>query len=161
MSTSPAVRDLPTLPVTFRPRRARSVLAVLAVVVMISLTALAIMLPAPRGAGMEGFNTSDRIGFLLLALIIVGGMARLARPRVVATEEGLEVVNVARRHRLEWAQVVAVRMRPGDAWMVLDLDDGTVLNAMGVQAADGDFGRSQAMQVAALVAARSATTRDD
>src|SRR4051794_1812954 len=160
MSDRAPAGELPALPTTFRPRRARQTLAVLAVVVVISLVTLAIVLPAP-GRTTEGFNRDDRIGFVVLAGILAGGLGLLARPRVRADERGLEVINVMHRHRLDWAQVVAVRMRPGDAWMVLGLDDGAGLNAMGVQAADGAYGRAQGGTIAALVAAHSQTVGDD
>ena len=156
----PEGSPLPTLPTTFRPQRALWMLVGLAIAVTVSLVALALVLPSP-GETTAGFKTDDRVGFVILTLIIDGGLAILGRPRVRADQHGLEVINVARKHRLAWAQVIAVRMRPGDAWMVLDLDDGTTLNAMGVQAADGLRGRQQAAQIAALVAAHSATPRDD
>ena len=99
--------------------------------------------------------------FVGFAVLVVVGLAFLARPHVRADDEGLEIVNVGRRRRLGWAEVVAVRLGPGDPWLVLDLDDGTTISAMGVQSSDGARARRIAGQVAALVARNSATPRDD
>ena len=144
---------LPALPVTFRPRLATWILAGLAVSVMVSLVALAIVLPS--------VSTRDRWSFVGFAVLVVIGLAFLARPRVRADHDGLEIVNVWRRRRLDWAEVVAVRLGPSDPWLVLDLDDGTTVAAMGVQSADGARGREVAAQLAALVVAHSVTPRDD
>lgn len=143
----------PALPVTFRPWLATRVLAVLAVSVAVSLVALALVL--------AGISTRDRWSFIGFAVLVVVGLAFLARPRLRADENGLEVVNVWRRRRLGWTEIVAVRLGPGDPWLVLDLDDGTTAAAMGVQSADGVRGRRVADQIAALVAEHSATPRDD
>ncbi len=143
----------PALPVTFRPWLATRILALLAVLVTVSLVALAIKLP--------NINPRDRWSFVGFAGLVVVGLWFLGRPRLRADEDGLEVVNVWRRRRLSWAQVVAVRLGPGDPWLVLDLDDGTTAAAMGVQSSDGDRGRRVAAQVAALVDLHSATPRDD
>lgn len=141
------------MPVTFRPWLATWVLAGLAICVAMSLVALAILL--------EGVGVRDRWGFVGLAVLVVVGLGFLARPRLRADTDGLEVVNVWRRRRLAWGEVVAVRLGPGDPWLVLDLDDGSTAAAMGVQSADGARGRRVAAQVAALVADHSATTGDD
>jgi len=34
------------------------------------------------------------------------------------------IVNMLRTHRLEWPQIVRVNLRPGDPWVLLDLDSG-------------------------------------
>jgi hypothetical protein len=125
----------------------------LAVLVSVSLIALAIVLP--------GITTRDRWTFVVFAGLVVIGLAFLARPRLRADADGLEIVNVWRRRRLAWAEVVAVRLGPGDPWLVLDLDDGTTVAAMGVQSADGAYGRRVAQQVATLIAEHSATPRND
>jgi len=150
---SPHQPAAPALPVTFRPWLATRVLAGLAVSVVVSLVALALLLP--------DIDAGDRWVFVGFSALVVVGLAFLARPRLRADESGLEIVNVGRRRRLGWAEVVAVRLGPGDPWLVLDLDDGTTVSAMGVQSADGARGRHTAAQVAALVAVHSGTPRDD
>jgi hypothetical protein len=97
----------------------------------------------------------DRV--LLVALGVFAGwfIGRFARVRVAADEAGLLVVNAFRRRRLEWAQVVGVRLGSGDPWVQLDLSDGTVLAVMAIQTADGARGRRMAAELASCVAQRA------
>jgi hypothetical protein len=132
----------------------------LAVAVLATTSLVAAVLPAP-GRTTGGWTLADRLALVGFAILVVAGLALLARPRVRADAYGLEVVNVRRRHRLAWAQVVGVRLSRHDPWLVLDLDDGTTLNAMGVQNADGARARSAAREIAGLLAARMPTPNDD
>lgn len=150
----------PLLPVTFRPYLARWVLGGLAVVLVIAIAAVAVLLPPRNPGGVGGYSTGDRVGLVAIAVFVLAGMWLLNRPRIRADKAGLEVTNVFGRRRLEWAQVVEVSLRPGDPWLVLDLDDGTTLSAMGVQTSDGRRAQVAAAQVRALVAAHTATPRD-
>jgi hypothetical protein len=85
----------------------------------------------------------------------------LARPRVRADEDGVTVINVFRRRQLEWAEILEVTLREGDPWVYLDLTDGSVLAAMGLQAADGERGRAMARELRALVRSHTQTSRND
>ena len=95
------------LPVTWRPRRARIVAYAMAVAVLVCTVVTAVALPA--GAG--GFALGDRLGFIALGLVIASFMHILARPRVSADADGVTVVNLFRRRRLEWAEIVGVNLR--------------------------------------------------
>lgn len=57
----------------------------------------------------------------------------LSRPKVVADESGVTVVNIAGRRKLAWAEILQVNLRPGDPWVFLNLSDGTSLAALGIQ----------------------------
>jgi hypothetical protein len=125
---------LPALPVTWRPDRTRRVIYAVAAILTVSMTAIAATLPSDGG---ESWSLGARIG---VAAIGFGGalaLLVLARPKVVADADGLKVVNMLRTHRLEWAQIVTVNLRSGDAWALLDLDDGTTLSVMGIKPTDG------------------------
>jgi hypothetical protein len=145
------------LPVIWRPRRARIVAYGVAVVILTSMVLLAVALPGGTG----GFRPVDRVGVIVFGLAVVWFLFVLARPRVSADEKGVTVVNLVRRRRLEWAEIVEVNLRVGDPWVYLDLTDGTVLPVMALQAADGEHGRAMARQLRDLVRARTRTSRDD
>ncbi|MEU1052801.1 PH domain-containing protein [Streptomyces sp. NPDC005876] len=115
----------PALPVTFRPGRTRAVLVGAAVAVFVVITVVAML--------MERLGPGERLSFVLTALILAGVLLLLARPKVVAEESGVTVVNLTRRRRLEWAEILRVNLRPGDPWVFLDLSDGTSLPALGIQ----------------------------
>ncbi|WP_101256058.1 PH domain-containing protein [Streptomyces barkulensis] len=115
----------PELPVTFRPSRTRVVLLSVGVAILATLTTVAMML--------EGLGAGERASFVLTGLLFLGVLALLSRPKVVAEESGVTVVNLTTVRHLEWAEIIKVNLRPGDPWVLLDLADGTTLPAMGIQ----------------------------
>jgi hypothetical protein len=124
-ATPGAQPEPPALPVTFRPGRTRAVLIGAAVAVFAVITVVAVL--------MEQLGPGERVSFVLTALVLAGVLLLLARPKVVAEESGVTVVNLTRRRRLEWAEILRVNLRPGDPWVFLDLSDGTSLPALGIQ----------------------------
>ncbi|MFR9674165.1 PH domain-containing protein [Streptomyces sp. TR06-5] len=117
--------QMPALPVTFRPHRTRAVLLLSGAVAAAAITLVALLL--------ESLAPGERASFVLVALLLLGVLALLSRPRVTAARDGVTVVNLTTTRRLEWAEVVRVNLRPGDPWVTLDLTDGTSLPAMGIQ----------------------------
>jgi Bacterial PH domain len=132
---------------TWRPRRARIIPYVLAVVVVAGMVVLAVAMPSNWGLG-------DRIGLVFVGLAIAGVLHMLARSRVTAEDRGLTVVNGLRTHEFEWAEVLGVSMAEGAPWPTLDLADGSTIGAMGIQASDGDRARRAVAELATLVRER-------
>jgi hypothetical protein len=132
----------------FRPVRARAVVYVCAAAVLVTLVALAIVLPS---GGPHPWGTGSRLGVVLFALLAVAVLHRLASVRVETSDDGILVANVIGRRRLEWAEVVGVRLSRDDPWMLLDLSDGTALAAMGVQKSEGERAQRQAREFARMV----------
>jgi len=146
---------LPDLPVTFRPRLARLVVYTLGALVLVGCVGMALIVSG------EGWSLPYRVAMAGTALPIVAVLWLLGRPRVDADAGGVTVVNLIYRHRLEWAQIVEVRLRVGDPWVMLELDDAETLPVMALQAADGERGRRMAGELRALVFARTRTARND
>ena len=117
--------DLPTLPVTFRPGRTRAVLLTAGVAIFVVITTVAMLL--------EQLSAGERLSFILTGALLFGVLLVLSRPKVVADESGVTVVNIASRRRLDWAEILQVNLRPGDPWVFLNLSDGTSLPALGIQ----------------------------
>ncbi|MDH6131316.1 hypothetical protein P3T37_000685 [Kitasatospora sp. MAA4] len=144
--------DLPTLPVTWAPRRNRAVLLPVSGLIVVVFVTVALALPA-------SWQLNDRAALITTGLIFAGAGAMLARPEVVADADGITVVNFVRTRRLHWAQIVRVNLRQGDPWVTLDLADGTSLAAVGIQPGGG---REQAVRAALglrdLVEARGAAS---
>ncbi|WP_030691290.1 PH domain-containing protein [Streptomyces globisporus] len=115
----------PALPVTFRPGRTRAVLLTMSVAIFVVITAVAMML--------ERLGPGERASFVFTAALLSGVLVLLSRPKVVADDEGVTVVNIVRARRLAWAEILRVNLRPGDPWVFLDLSDGTSLPALGIQ----------------------------
>ncbi|MFF0162908.1 PH domain-containing protein [Streptomyces sp. NPDC005263] len=117
--------DLPPLPVTFRPSRTRAVLLTAGVAIFVVITTVAMLL--------EQLSPGERLSFVFTAALLAGVLFLLSRPKVVADETGVTVVNIAGRRRLDWAEIIQVNLRPGDPWVFLNLSDGTSLPALGIQ----------------------------
>ncbi|MEE1751468.1 PH domain-containing protein [Streptomyces sp. SP18CS02] len=126
---------LPALPVTFRPTRTRAVLLTVGTVMFAVITAVALML--------ENLGGGERASFIFTAALFFGVLALLSRPKVVADDEGVVVVNLTRTRRLAWAEILRVNLREGDPWVFLDLSDGTSMPALGIQPG---IGKQQAIR---------------
>ncbi|OII60095.1 hypothetical protein BJP40_11990 [Streptomyces sp. CC53] len=141
----------PALPVTFRPRRTRAVLLAVGAVMFTVITVVALTL--------ERLSSAERVSFVFTAALFYGVLILLSRPKVVADDEGVTVVNLTRTRRLAWAEILRVNLRVGDPWVFLDLSDGTSLPALGIQPG---IGKAQAIRDAqalrALAEARGTGT---
>ncbi|MFD3698623.1 PH domain-containing protein [Streptomyces sp. NPDC058646] len=125
MAESAAQPAPPALPVTFRPTRTRVVLLGVGLAMFVTITAVAVLL--------ENLSPGERVSFVFTAALLTSVLVLLSRPKVVADESGVTVVNLTTTRRLEWAQILRVNLRPGDPWVFLDLSDGTSLPALGIQ----------------------------
>jgi len=117
--------ELPALPVTFRPTRTRVVLLTVGAVMFVVITAV--------GLTLEQLSPGERSSFVFVALLFFGVLALLSRPKVVASEDGVTVVNLTRTRSLSWPEILRVNLRTGDPWVFLDLSDGTSMPALGIQ----------------------------
>ncbi|MET9735017.1 PH domain-containing protein [Streptomyces sp. NPDC006458] len=140
--------ELPALPVTFRPSRTRAVLLTAATAIFVVVSAVALLL--------ERLGPGERVSFVFTAALLSGAVLMLARPRVVADESGVTVVNFASTRRLDWREIVQVNLRVGDPWVFLNLSDGTSLPAIGIQPGIAkEQAIADARTLRALVEARS------
>ena len=138
-----------TLPHTFRPFGVR--IAIYGLGALLGATAIVMWLAFPPHIRAE-FTFLQIVTVIALALMFYAVGYGLARSRVVARDTGLTVVNGYRSRQLTWNEVLAVTLRPGSPWAVLDLSDGTSVAAMGIQGSDGRRAAIQVAQVRALVA---------
>lgn len=97
------------------------------------------------------FTIYERITALVLGGMILACVHALVRPRAVATEGGLTVVNGYKRRDFAWAQVVAIRLPTGAPWATLDLSDGTTCAVMALQSTDGDRAIKAVRQIRGLL----------
>ncbi|WP_020573253.1 PH domain-containing protein [Actinopolymorpha alba] len=149
---------LPALPHTWRPRFVPVVAVTVAVLLVVAAGGMWILLPADARAQFTWPQTAT-LGLFLLVLLY--GLYRLGRLKVRADAGGLTIVNLIRTRRLEWAEVLRVNLRPGDPWVQLDIDDGTTVQVMAIQSADGAWGKAAARELAQLVAVQTHTSRND
>jgi hypothetical protein len=121
-------------PVVLRPRRASITAWVGATAIAVLFIVIAVLLETtPTGVY---FRLADQISIALIGLLIAGGLLLMARPRVRADAEGIEVRNVFAIRRLPWSEVVRVAFPDGASWARLDLADDEYLPVLAVQATD-------------------------
>jgi hypothetical protein len=122
--------------VEFRPKRIRVVSWASAVFLVAVFTVVGLLLgDTPTGVI---FRTSDQVAMIFLGVLLACGMLLLARPRVRADAEGVEVRNVVTVHRFTWSQVLHVSFPDGASWARLELPDDEYVSIMAVQAVDRD-----------------------
>jgi hypothetical protein len=118
------------LPLTFRPVVTRVLLLCLGVALVVVLTTVAVLMPHD---GAAPWTTGERASVAATGVVFCAVLALLSCPKAVAEPDGLTVINLTVKRRLAWPEVVGVNLRPGDAWVHLDLADGTTLAVMGIQ----------------------------
>jgi hypothetical protein len=121
--------------VVVRPRKVLIAAWVGAVAVMVLFVVVAVLLRGDE-TGVY-FRFADQVALVVLGLLIAGGVLLLARPRVRADAEGIEVRNILTTQRLSWHVVRRVAFPDGASWARLDLPDDEYLPVLAVQAVDG------------------------
>lgn len=132
----------------FRPRKARRVIYSCIGLVLAAFIGGSVALPA---TGPGSWALGSRLALAAVGLAIAYFLHRLASVRVLADENGATIVNIVHSHRLDWPQIVGVRLSADDPWLVLDLSNGETVLAMGVQRSEGELAQRQASQFARLV----------
>jgi hypothetical protein len=102
------------------------------------------------------FRVADQVALVLIGLFIAGGLLLVARPRVRADAEGIEVRNIASTRWLAWTDVERVAFPDGASWARLDLPDDEYLHVMAIQAVDGERSVAVMRELRALHAAARA-----
>ena len=117
-----------------RPRRVRRAAWACAVAVVAVFTAVASVLRT-TDTGVV-FRLADQVAMVCLGLLFAAGILLLARPRVRADADGVEVRNTGWPRYLPWELVRAVAFPDGASWARLDLPDHEYLPVLAVQSAD-------------------------
>jgi hypothetical protein len=148
----------PALPHTFRPLGVRIAVVVLGgMLLAVCLVAWFALPPQIR----DQFSWLERVIVVAFGLALAAIAVGLARCRLVAREDGVTVVNGYRKRSFHWNQLVAITLRPGGPWAVIDLSDGTAVSAMAIQSSDGPRAIAQVRAVRALINQQSRPSRND
>ena len=148
------VNEVQAARVVVRPRKVSILAWVGAVVILVLFVVIAVVLRS-TATGVN-FRAADQVSLVLLGLFIAGGLLLLARPRVVADAEGIEVRNVLLSRRFPWAVVRRVAFPDGASWARLDLPDDEYIAVLAIQAVDGARAVDAIRRVRALHAAATA-----
>jgi hypothetical protein len=141
----------PLAPVVVRPRKVLIAAWVGAVLVLGLFVAIALVLRNSQTGVF--FRPADQVALVLMGVFIAGGVLLLARPRVTADAEGIEVRNILVTRHLPWEVVERVAFPDGSSWARLDLPDDEYLPVLAIQAVDGARAVDGIRKVRALHAA--------
>ena len=141
-------------PVVLRPRKVLIAAWAGAVVIVVLFVVIALVLRTSETGVF--FRTADQVSLLVVGFFIAGGVLLLARPRVIADAEGIEVRNVLLNRRIPWEAVERVAFPDGASWARLDLPDDEYLPVLAIQAVDGARAVDGIRRVRALHAAAKA-----
>jgi hypothetical protein len=146
--------------VMYRPRKARVVCWILAVLVFVVALWMATGLDGPTGGGPGYFQRGDQVAMVGLGVFGALGVLLFTRPRVIADEQGVRVRNIVSSYELPWSLVRAVTFGRGASWLTLDLRDDDVVAVMAVQMADKEYAVAAARRLRELHAAATAVPAD-
>jgi hypothetical protein len=147
-----------SLPKTYRPVAARIVATVAGLCIVAVSAAAWIALPAHMKAEFDWIQRATLLLVFGAALAVLWGIARC---RLVAREDGVTIVNVVTKRRYVWAELVEISLRGSAPWATIDLADGTATNVMAIQGVDGARARRSVQELAAVIADKSRTPRND
>ncbi|WP_151523262.1 PH domain-containing protein [Serinicoccus kebangsaanensis] len=134
----------------FRPVTGARVARAAAIAAVLIFGLIAVLGPSYAGASPM-MSLLNRVFIGGFGLAMGAFLWRYALIRAVPSATGLVVVNLVRRHELEWSQVVQVGFSSGAPWVVLELTDTEELAVMAIQRADGRRAQQEASRLAALV----------
>lgn len=146
-------------PLQVRPRRARVVAVLSALVLIAVFTAVALLLRrTPTGVY---FRVSDQVAMVVLGVLLAGAALLFARPRLRADADGVEVRNLLGSRRLPWDLVLAVSFPDGTPWARLELPDDEYIAVLAIQAADRQHAVRALRDLRALHAEHAPSSRRD
>ena len=150
--TSPETHGAPET-VVLRPRKTMIVALIGAVAVFVLFVVVAVLLRS-TGTGVY-FRLADQIGMVVIGGLFAAGVLLLARPRVRADAQGIEVRNILVTRTLPWDVVQRVAFPDGASWARLELIGDDYLPVLAIQAVDGQRAVDGIRRVRALHAAAS------
>ncbi len=139
-------------PVSAVPRRMRLLCALLATVVVVGMSVVALTLTS-SSTGVVRFGVVDQIAIFGLGLVNGAGLLALGRSRVDADAAGIRFRNIALDHELPWAAVRAVAFERKSSWASLVLRNGDEVALFAIQAVDTEHAVRAVEGLRALLAA--------
>lgn len=123
-------------PLVVRPHRVRQVVIPVAALLVAAFIVLAVTLNG-ASTGVH-LGVSDKVALGLVGVVLAGGVLLLARPRVRADAEGVEVRNLLFGRVVPWQQIRGVSFPDGAPWARLELPQDEYVPVVAIQAADGE-----------------------
>jgi hypothetical protein len=121
---------------TFRPGGTRIVAYAVAVIMLVLTAAIAFALPDEIY-----FTTAETVTLWAIILAVLVLLHGIGRSKIVAGEDGIDVVNGYKSHHVPWADVEGFAMNTGAPWPTMVLKDDERVMLFAIQASDGAYAR--------------------
>ena len=131
---------------TYRPIGARIIAYVACGCFVAMFAVVALALPPDVRDGISPAQAVTLFALLVGALAVLHG---IGRTRVTTDETGVHILNGYRHHELVWAEVIGIQFGRGAPWAVVDTAEGTVVQLMAIQSADGSRARAAVRRIRA------------
>lgn len=121
---------------TFRPGGARVVAYGVGVIMLVITIVIGLALPDEIY-----FTPSQDATLWVIILAVLALLHGVGRSYVRADDDGVEVVNGYRRHRVAWSDIKGFAMNTGAPWPTLVTNDDERVMLFGIQGSDGAYAR--------------------
>jgi hypothetical protein len=121
---------------TFRPGGTRVVAYAVAVIMLVLTVVIGVALPEEIY-----FTPAEDITLWIIIAAVLALLHGIGRSFVRADDDGVEVLNGYRRHRVPWADVKGFALNSGAPWPTLVTQDDERVILFGIQASDGAYAR--------------------
>jgi len=121
---------------TFRPGGARVVAYGVGVIMLVITVVIGLALPDDIY-----FTVAEDITLWLIIVAVLALLHGIGRSYVRADDDGVEVLNGYRRHRVPWSDVQGFAMGTGAPWPTLVTKDDERVMLFAIQGSDGAYAR--------------------
>jgi hypothetical protein len=119
-----------------RPHKVRQVVIPVAALLVVIFVVLAVTLNG-ASTGVH-LGISDKVSLAIVGMILAGSVLLLARPKVRASAEGVEVRNLLFGRIVPWQEIQGVGFPDGAPWARLELPQDEYVPVVAIQAMDGE-----------------------
>lgn len=123
-------------PLVVRPHKVRQVVIPVAALLVVIFVVLAVTLNG-SSTGVH-LGISDKVSLALVGIILAAAVLLLARPRVRADADGVEVRNLLFGRTVPWQEIKGVGFPDGAPWARLELPQDEYVPVVAIQAMDGE-----------------------
>lgn len=120
-----------------RPRKLRTIVVILAAVILLAHIAWAIVLV--RGDTGVTVGVADQLAYVVIGLIFAGALLTLLRTRVRVGSPGVEIRGPLRARVWEWEDVVGITFPRSSRWPRLELPGYEHTGIWAIQTMDGQY----------------------
>lgn len=121
---------------TFRPGGARIVAYAVAVIMLVLTVVIGLALPESAS-----FTIEETITLWIIIVAVLVLLHGIGRSKIVAGDEGLDVINGYRSRHIPWTDIEGFAMNTGAPWPTMVTKDDERVMLFAIQASDGAYAR--------------------